>query len=75
MRDKNLGLASQAPLYLHSELELTETLDKGHALDVTHGAPQLYDADLGLDVVLDGLLGDSFHPLLNGVRYVRDDCK
>lgn len=59
---------------LNTELELTEALNERHALDVAHSATQFYDAHLGLDVVLDRLLGHSLHPFLDGVRYMGNDC-
>lgn len=61
--------------YLHTELELTECLDKVHALDVAYGAAKLYDAHLRFDVALDRLLGHPFHPLLDRVRDMGHHCK
>ena len=57
-----------------SELKLSESFNKRHALNVTNRTAQLNDAHFGLFTVLcDWNLGHIFHPLLDGVRYVRDN--
>merc|ERR1712078_435864 len=59
-------------LRAHPELELPKGLHEGRALDVPHGAPQLYDAHLG--AAPRAVHGDRPHaldPVLDSVRHVR----
>ena len=53
---------------------LPEGLHKGHAFDVTDGAPELDDANLRLLLVrADRDCRNPLHPALDGVGDVRDD--
>mmetsp|Transcript_49930 Transcript_49930/g.99399 ORF Transcript_49930/g.99399 Transcript_49930/m.99399 type:complete len:615 (-) Transcript_49930:262-2106(-) len=57
----------------NAELELAESLDEGHGLDVADCAAKLNDAHVGLArQSVSGHLGDPFDPLHDGVGHVRD---
>lgn len=60
-------------LATHPELELPERLHKCHALDVADCAAQLDNAHLRLALPVHRLAGHLLHPVLNGVRNVRND--
>ena len=56
----------------HLELELTESFDEGHSLDVPDGSSQLDDAHLWhFALPAHGQPGHPLHPLLDGVGDVR----
>ena len=54
--------------------QLRQSLDEGRTLDVTHGASQLHNADVGLLVrIVHGYLGNALDPVLNRICDVRND--
>jgi len=57
-----------------AKLELAESLDKGHALNVADGPSQLDDANIGL-LAVDVLVCDALHPLLDAVCDVRHNWR
>lgn len=58
----------------NAELELAESLDEGHALNVADGAAELDDANVGLAVHAVGRgLADALEPILDLVDHVGDD--
>lgn len=58
----------------YTKLELSESFNKRHALNVTNSSSQLNDADFWLISILSyRYFGNIFNPVLNGISNVWDN--